>query len=206
MRPTSFNTKLQTKTVPMPESFPTPMEEPRKVMRALFLGAVQVDRPCGIDVIHGAIDQLMDAVPKSEWKPVTVAVAPSTVTINFEDPNEATLDCRVRFLSFLGIGENVSNCAFIMHTAQDTFVAHVLQAEPNAGPLCKTIEAACKLRYQKCLDARPAPLRAQQDQQSSENRSNRASIGAALKNMLGSRVNRFLLTSPPAAMSGQQPS
>ena len=38
----------------------------------------------------------MDAVPKSEWKPVTVAVAPSTVTINFEDPNEAALDCRVR--------------------------------------------------------------------------------------------------------------
>ena len=54
-----------------------------------------------------------------------------------------------RFLSFLGIGENVSNCAFIMHTAQDTFVAHVLQSEPNAGPLCKTIEAACKLR---CAD------------------------------------------------------
>ena len=46
------------KTVPMPESFPTPMEEPRKVMRALFLGAVQVDKPCGIDVIHGAIDQV----------------------------------------------------------------------------------------------------------------------------------------------------
>ena len=45
-------------TVPMPESFPTPMEEPRKVMRALFLGAVQVDKPCGIDVIHGAIDQV----------------------------------------------------------------------------------------------------------------------------------------------------
>lgn len=42
----------------MPESFPTPMEEPRKVMRALFLGAVQVDKPCGIDVIHGAIDQV----------------------------------------------------------------------------------------------------------------------------------------------------
>ena len=55
-----------------------------------------------------------------------------------------------RFLSFLGIGENVSNMAFIMHTAQDTFVAHVLQAEPNAGPLCKTIEAACKLRCAKC--------------------------------------------------------
>ena len=47
----------------------------------------------------------MDAVPKAEWKPVTVAVAPSTVTINFEDPNEATLDCRVRSVSLV---ENIT--------------------------------------------------------------------------------------------------
>ncbi len=39
---------------------------------------------------------------------------------------------------------------------QDIFVCHVFHCEPTAGPLCKTIEAACKLRYQKCLDARPA--------------------------------------------------
>jgi hypothetical protein len=64
MRPTTLNTKLQTKTVPMPESFPTPMEEPRKVMRARFLGAVQVDKPCGIDVIHGAIDQVSKDFPE----------------------------------------------------------------------------------------------------------------------------------------------
>ena len=60
-----------------------------------------------------------------------------------------------RFLSFLGIGRNDAFCAFIMHTAQDTFVAHVFQCEGSCSPLCKTIEAACKLRYQKCLDARP---------------------------------------------------
>ena len=28
------------------------------------------------------------------------------------------IECRVRFLSFLGIGSNVQQCAFIMHTAQ----------------------------------------------------------------------------------------
>jgi hypothetical protein len=39
---------------------------------------------------------------------------------------------------------------------QDIFICHVFHCEPTAGPLCKTIEAACKLRYQKCLDARPA--------------------------------------------------
>jgi hypothetical protein len=28
------------------------------------------------------------------------------------------IDCRVRFLSFLGIGQNVQQAAFVMHTAQ----------------------------------------------------------------------------------------
>ena len=31
---------------------------------------------------------------------------------------EPPLECRVRFLSFLGIGQNVQQAAFIMHTAQ----------------------------------------------------------------------------------------
>jgi hypothetical protein len=31
---------------------------------------------------------------------------------------EPALECRVRFLSFLGIGQNVQQAAFIMHTAQ----------------------------------------------------------------------------------------
>ena len=38
-------------------------------------------------------------------------------------------------------------CSFIMHTAQDQFVAHVFHCEPSAGALCKTIEAACKVSY-----------------------------------------------------------
>lgn len=54
-------------------------------------------------------------------------------------------ECRVRYLSFLGIGQNVKQCAFIMHTAQDLFIAHVFNCEPSSGALCKTIEAACKV-------------------------------------------------------------
>jgi len=54
-------------------------------------------------------------------------------------------ECRVRYLSFLGIGRNVKQCAFIMHTAQDLFIAHVFNCEPSSGALCKTIEAACKV-------------------------------------------------------------
>lgn len=59
-----------------------------------------------------------------------------------------------RYLSFLGISlDNVKRCGFIMQVDDSQFVAHCFQAEPSAGALCKTIEAACKLRYQKCLDA-----------------------------------------------------
>lgn len=59
------------------------------------------------------------------------------------------VECRVRYLSFLGIGKNIKQCAFIMHTTQDLFIAHVFECEPSAGTLCKTIEAACKVRHLK---------------------------------------------------------
>ena len=187
MRPTSLGSKLQTKSVPTPESFPTPMEEPRKTIAASFLGTLEVSKPCGIDVIHGAIDTLMETTVKSQWKNVSVAVAPSTITIAFpSDPKTPSLDCRVRFLSFLGIGDNQQQCAFIMHTAQDTFVAYVFHCEPSAGPLCKTVEAACKLRYQKCLDARPQRAIVGSGGSGGGNLTRtRNSIGATIKNMFG---------------------
>ena len=102
---------------PVTETFPTPMEEPRKVIKASYLGTIQVDSPGGMEVINTAINQMMEKTPREEWSPVTVAVAPSTVSISFSDERES-LECRVRFLSFLGIGQNVEQAAFIMHTAQ----------------------------------------------------------------------------------------
>lgn len=157
-----------------PETFPTPMEEPRKVLKAWYLGSLQVSQSGGMDTINAAIQELTTTVAREEWRTVTVAVAPSTVQISFLDGLEP-IDCRVRFLSFLGIGKNVQQAAFVMHTAQDIFICHVFHCEPTAGPLCKTIEAACKLRYQKCLDARPA-------RQEPANLA-RNSIGATIKNM-----------------------
>jgi len=36
-------------------------------------------------------------------------------------------------------------CAYVMHTAQEQFIAYVFHCEPSAGALSKTIEAACKV-------------------------------------------------------------
>lgn len=43
IRPTHFTTKLKTKTVSRaPDSFPTPMEEPKKIIKAKFFGELEV--------------------------------------------------------------------------------------------------------------------------------------------------------------------
>ncbi|PVD34945.1 hypothetical protein C0Q70_06226 [Pomacea canaliculata] len=126
--------------------FPTPMEEPRKVLRCHYLGSHEVIRPTGVDVLNEAIDWMYYHMPPEKWTFVNVAVAPSTITITEHgNPDNILEECRVRFMSFMGISvSSVKLCAFIMHTAQNKFLAHVFHCEPSAGPLCKTIEAACK--------------------------------------------------------------
>ncbi|XP_022251249.1 protein Fe65 homolog isoform X2 [Limulus polyphemus] len=136
------------------QSFPTPMEEPRKIIKAYYLGTTLVLKPSGMDVINSAISELVVSVPSEAYRYVDVVVSPSTIAIAKIGPDPRLLaECRVRYLTFLGIGQIVKHCAFIMHTADDQFIAYVFHCEPSSGPLCKTIEAACKLRYQKCLDA-----------------------------------------------------
>lgn len=49
------------------------------------------------------------------------------------------------------------HCAFIVAQSADHFVCYVFHAEPSAAPLAKTIEAACKLRYQVSVKQRNPP-------------------------------------------------
>uniref|UniRef100_A0A8D8BKZ1 Protein Fe65 homolog n=1 Tax=Culex pipiens TaxID=7175 RepID=A0A8D8BKZ1_CULPI len=164
-------------------SFPTPMEEPKKVLKAMYVGAIEVNQPTGMEVLNEAIDKIVSTNPIENWDNVNVSVAPSMISVNSSDPDARLLcECRVRYLSFLGIGKNIRNCAFIMHTAQDKFVAHVFCCEPTSGALCKTVEAACKLRYQKCLDVHPEGS----GRYSADSHTPGKGIGATLKNLMSS--------------------
>lgn len=168
------------------QSFPTPMEEPKKVLRAQYLGNTQVTQATGMDILNEAIERMVSLVPQEEWQSVNVAVAPSMISIQQPNDDKLITECRVRYLSFLGIGKNVKQCAFIMHTAQDIFMAHVFHCEPSSGALCKTVEAACKLRYQKCLDAHPQSL----GRSESNIQTPGKSFGATLKSIVGSLTGR----------------
>lgn len=168
------------------QSFPTPMEEPKKVLRAQYLGCLQVNQATGMEVLNEAIDRVVTNIPQDQWQAVNVAVAPSMISILQPSDDKLLAECRVRYLSFLGIGKNVKQCAFIMHTAQDTFMAHIFHCEPSSGALCKTVEAACKLRYQKCLDAHPQGLGRSQSSLHTPGKT----FGQALKSIVGSLTGR----------------
>lgn len=135
--------------------FPVPMSESKKVINCHYLGMMKVPKPLGMEILNDAIEMVHSRVPSSKWVAVSVEVAPSAVTVYDRGrANSVILECRIRFLTFLGIG--INNCrlgAFIMHSAQDEFFAHVFHCIPDAGVFCRTVKAACKLRYQKCLDA-----------------------------------------------------
>jgi amyloid beta (A4) precursor protein-binding family B protein 2 (Fe65-like) len=57
------------------------MEEPKKVLRAQYLGSTQVSRATGMDILNDAIDRLVSTLPTDKWRAVNVAVAPSMISI-----------------------------------------------------------------------------------------------------------------------------
>lgn len=145
--------------LPLAAEFPTPKTELVQKFQVLYLGMMPVARPIGMDVLNGAIDSLMTASSRDDWTPVMLNVADATVTVIKDKENDEVLvECRVRFLSFMGVGHDVHAFAFIMDTGNH-FACHAFWCEPNAGSVSEAVQAACMLRYQKCLVARPPSQR-----------------------------------------------
>lgn len=63
------------------------MEEPKKVLRAIYLGSTEVTQATGMEILNDAIDLLSATVPKEMWKPVNIAVAPSMISILQQNVN-----------------------------------------------------------------------------------------------------------------------
>uniref|UniRef100_A0A3Q3LHR7 Amyloid beta precursor protein binding family B member 2 n=1 Tax=Mastacembelus armatus TaxID=205130 RepID=A0A3Q3LHR7_9TELE len=145
--------------VPLQE-FPMPKTELVQKFHVLYLGMTSVSRPIGMDIINGAIDSLVSSTGKEDWTPVILSIADTTVAVIKEKEEEVLVECRVRFLSFMGVGRDVHTFAFIMDTGNQHFQCHVFWCEPNAGSVSEAVQAACVLRYQKCLVARPPSQRA----------------------------------------------
>ncbi|KAM8821381.1 amyloid beta precursor protein binding family B member 1 [Eudromia elegans] len=141
--------------IPFQVEFPAPKSEAVQRFPVCYLGCVPVAKPVGMDVINAALESALAAGTREHWTPVVVSVAPATLTLAHEQTEAVLCECRVRFLSFMGVGRDVRSFAFIMASAPGAFRCHMVWCEPNAAGLSEALQAACMLRYQKCLDARP---------------------------------------------------
>nr|XP_043883674.1 amyloid-beta A4 precursor protein-binding family B member 2-like isoform X3 [Solea senegalensis] len=147
--------------LPLQAEFPTPKTELVQKFQVLYLGMLPVVRPIGMDILNGAIDSLISSSNREDWTPVALNVADATVTISKDkDEEEMLVECRVRFLSFMGVGHDTHTFAFIMDAGGHRFDCHVFWCDPNAGSVSEAVQAACMLRYQKCLVARPPSQKA----------------------------------------------
>ncbi|XP_045146468.1 amyloid beta precursor protein binding family B member 1 [Echinops telfairi] len=140
--------------VPFQVEFPAPKNELVQKFQVYYLGNVPVAKPVGVDVINGALESVLSSSSREQWTPSHVSVAPATLTILHQQTEAVLGECRVRFLSFLAVGRDVHTFAFIMAASPASFSCHMFWCEPNAASLSEAVQAACMLRYQKCLDAR----------------------------------------------------
>lgn len=58
-------------------------------------------------------------------------------------------ECRVRFLSFMGVGKDVHTFAFIMAESPQDFSCHMFWCEPNAASLSEAVQAACMVSLKR---------------------------------------------------------
>ncbi|CAF4363766.1 unnamed protein product, partial [Adineta steineri] len=119
------------------------MAEPSDDLLCTYLGCVYVDKPGGMEVLRPAIEKVSTTVPQDKWISVIVNISPASFTISSNnDSKEQLLDCRIRYLSFLGVGQDPAFCGIIIHCADNSFKCHVFHCLPSCVQLCKNIEVA----------------------------------------------------------------
>uniref|UniRef100_A0A8C4N8W2 Amyloid beta (A4) precursor protein-binding, family B, member 2b n=1 Tax=Eptatretus burgeri TaxID=7764 RepID=A0A8C4N8W2_EPTBU len=147
--------------IPIQVDFPTPKTELVQKFHVQYVGSLPVAKPVGMDILSGAIASLLAAHKPEQWTPVIINVTSATITVCQEQvEHEVILECRIRYLSFMGVGYDVHAFAFVMAAGPERFECHVFWCDSNAAGLSEAVQAACVLRYQKCLDVRPAGAKA----------------------------------------------
>jgi len=66
-----------------------------------------------------------------------------SLSLCHQEEEEVLVECRVRFLSFMGVGQDVHTFAFIMDAGGQHYDCHVFWCEPNAGSVSEAVQAAC---------------------------------------------------------------
>lgn len=147
------------------DEIPAPSAEPTQTFLSKYIGEMKVSKLTGIEVLKQAMGELTSGTDRIE-KEVKVYVSPSALIVTGTG-GESLVNCRMRCLSFMGVGDDVQLFGFFSVLAGEA-TCHVLRCEPNAAKLALAVQEACMLRYQKAIDSKQ-PVKSQAE--SSRNKS-----------------------------------
>lgn len=57
------------------------MEEPKKVLRAQYLGSCEVQQAVGMNVLNDAIEKIGSEAAPEHWHNVNVSISPSVIVV-----------------------------------------------------------------------------------------------------------------------------
>lgn len=88
--------------------FPTPIEERKKMLPALYMGSAPVSKPMGVEVLNMAIVDVATSLKMSMtndtrsevelMRPVYVHVSPSNIIVECQETGTTLFECRVRLV------------------------------------------------------------------------------------------------------------
>ncbi|MGH0118684.1 UNVERIFIED_CONTAM: hypothetical protein FKN15_027767 [Acipenser sinensis] len=87
------------------------------------------------------------------------AAVSGITTTEHKDRDDPFWECQVRYLTFLGVGQDTHTFAVIVDMGRQRFECRVFWCEPDAGHVSEAVQAACMVQYQKCLVAQTPALR-----------------------------------------------
>ncbi|KAG9331685.1 hypothetical protein JZ751_018428 [Albula glossodonta] len=163
--PPSMSRSLTMETIspedlPLQVDFLDAVRQRVQKFRVEYIGHLPVPRAMGMEVLNRAIESIMDTADREDWESTVIHVSDTVLSLwKGEEGEEPIWACQVRYLTFLGVGQDNHTFAVIMDGGAQRFECHVFWCEPNAGIISEAVQAACMVQYQKCLVSQTPPPR-----------------------------------------------
>ncbi|XP_055370638.1 amyloid-beta A4 precursor protein-binding family B member 3 isoform X2 [Betta splendens] len=136
------------------------MRQQNQKFKVQYIGNLPVSRAMGMEVLNRAIESIMNSTDKDDWEPTVIQITDNVLSLwKGEEGDQPFWECQVRFLTFLGVGQDSHTFAVIVDGGTQRFECHVFWCEPDAGIISEAVQAACMFQYQKCLVAQTPPPR-----------------------------------------------
>ncbi|XP_066572890.1 amyloid-beta A4 precursor protein-binding family B member 3 [Amia ocellicauda] len=146
--------------LPLQVDFLDAVRQSKQKFQVQYIGHLPVARAMGMEVLNRAIENVMDSADRDEWEPIAIHVSDTVLSLwKGEDGDDPFWECQVRYLTFLGVGQDTHTFAVIVDAGCQRFECHVFWCEPDAGNVSEAVQAACMIQYQKCLVAQTPPLK-----------------------------------------------